>query len=166
MAELVLVSLQEDPWKAFPASELQVSYSSKEFAEKRKRYGALPPKKLPLLDFRRQLIRLQLDFLIDLAGKDSYSIRVRPPSAYDQRQAYQEAVRSFVASKVTVDEVLKAARGALANTKDRYARRDALRLLLRLRDPQALEEGRRALQSEDPDVALDAAGAFGEFLSR
>lgn len=163
---VILDILQQDPFRSLTEQELYERYCSDEMAEKRKQYRAWKPSKLSLLEFEGQLTHLQMQFLIDLAGKDSYSIRVKPPSSYDRQQAFELEVRDFVRARVTEDELRSAARQVFVNPPDQWARGRALKLLVRLKDATVIEDAKTALTGTDAKTAIEIAEVFAEYYGK
>lgn len=115
---LVILDLLEcDPWQGLTEDQIWNLYR----AEKpRKHYTALSPKKLTKLGLKRELKQLQLQFLIDLCGKDSYRIRMSPVSKYDlQKSGELSAIRLFTSS-VTRDDLVHVTKRILGNAESKW----------------------------------------------
>jgi hypothetical protein len=164
---LVILDLLEQSLRTgLTVQELRAQYGSEAIAQQRKEYGAWDPGQLDDIEFERELKQLQLDFLIDLVGKDRYQIRVKLISSNDLREAAEARIASLTKSTVTTQELQDVASRILSKSTDRYIRRDALRVLLQLSDPKAVSEVVKALASTDDDLALDAAGLLAPYVTR
>lgn len=163
---VILDLLGQHLWTGLTADQLRMQYESDALTGKRKEYRAWPSRTLDRIEFERELKQLQLDFLIDLVGKDHYQVRVRPISSHDMKEVAEARIASLAQSKVSPLQLVDVALRVLTGSPDKYDRRDALRLLVQLSDVRAIDEVIKSLGSSDHQLALDAAGVLAPYVGR
>jgi len=129
-----------------------------------RKYNAWPATKLNETAFESELKQLQLDGLIDLAGRNHYRLRFRPADRHELEQAAEAATTSLVLSMVNRERLRAVASKVARESRGVYEKERAIRLLLRLQDQESVSEAIRALDNADPSVALAAAERLADFI--
>lgn len=129
-----------------------------------RKYNAWPAAKLNETAFENELKQLQLDGLIDLAGRNHYRLRFRPIDRHELEQAAEAATTSLVLSMVNRERLRSVASMVARESRGSYEKERAIRLLLRLQDQESVSEAIRALDNDDPSIALAAAERLADFV--
>lgn len=129
-----------------------------------RKYNAWPATKLDEAAFENELKQLQLDGLIDLAGRNHYRLRFRPIDRHELEQAAESATTSLVLSMVNRERLRAVASMVARESRGAYEKERAIRLLLRLQDQESVSEAIRALDNDDPSIALAAAERLADFV--
>jgi len=161
---VILTLLERNLWTGLSEDQLWELYISNDSLELRKSYGAWELKKFDRIKFERELRQLQLDFQIDLAGKDQYRLRVQPISNYDLQKVSEIEAMKFVSEHFTREKVTEALKRIHSSGKNEYDRQRALNLLVQLKSPEALQDISNALNASDNSLSIEVASMLTQYL--
>lgn len=160
---LILDILEQSPWNGMSEDKLWESYKLE--SQKRRYYKAYPPQELTRIGLEREIRQLQLQFLIDLCGKDQYRVRMHPITKYDIDKYSDRKALEILNAGVSRDELIQAALKALHSKELRYQKRSALKILIKLGYEDIQKEIQYLLQQPEEDSSIDAISEIAEYIT-
>jgi hypothetical protein len=160
---LILDILEQSPWEGMSEDALWDAYNLE--SKKRRYYKASPPQNLTRIGFEREIRQLQLQFLIDLCGKDQYRVRMNPVTRYDADKFSDKKAMEVVNASVSRNEIIQASLKVLHSNERPYEKRNALKILIKLGYEDIHKEIQTILQHAEEGTFMDVISEIAEYIS-